>query len=118
MSKVAIVLLADTESLGDLGRMANALMAVQEFKDNGDEVQLILDGAGVKWVGELSKADHDYHDVWKRVEDKLAGVCQYCAGAFGVRPDVESAGAPLTDAYQGHPSFRDLVQQGYQIITF
>lgn len=46
MIKVAIVVLADTETHGDMARVSNALRAVQEFKENGDDVKLIFDGAG------------------------------------------------------------------------
>ena len=52
MPKAAIVVLADTESHGDLGRLVNALEAVKEFKEAGDDVQLIFDGAGTKWIAE------------------------------------------------------------------
>lgn len=118
MTKVAIVLLADTESPGDMGRMANALATVQDFKDGGDEVQLIFDGAGVKWVGKLSDSNHKYHAAYQAVQDTVAGACQYCAGAFQVTEQVTSSGVPLADEHNGHPSFRRLVQDGYQIITF
>lgn len=46
MSKVAIVILADTDTHEGLGRVVNALEAVKEFKDGHDDVQLIFDGAG------------------------------------------------------------------------
>lgn len=46
MSKVAIVVLADTDTHEGLGRVVNALEAVKEFKDGHDDVQLIFDGAG------------------------------------------------------------------------
>ena len=39
MVKVAIVVLADTETPGDMGRVANALEAVKEFKEVKDEVR-------------------------------------------------------------------------------
>ena len=118
MQKVAIIVLADTESLEALGRVANALMTVHEFKDAGDEVQLIFDGAGTKWVGQLSDPGHQYHDVFQRVRDRMSGVCTYCADAFGVSEQVRDAGATLTDEYKGHPSLRRLLSAGYQIITF
>jgi len=116
--KVAIVLLADTQTAGDMGRMANALTAVAEFKDAGDEVRLILDGAGVRWVGELSQPGHDYHDAYEAVRDRLTGVCAYCAEAFGVSEEVEAAGVAFAAEHRGHPSFRDLVAEGFQVITF
>lgn len=118
MTKVAIVLLADTENLGDMGRMANALSAVKDLKEGGDEVRLIFDGAGVKWVGELSNSEHKYHEAFQAVQDKIAGVCKYCAGAFRVSEQIERSGVPFAAEYNGHPSFRRLVNDGYQVITF
>lgn len=118
MKKVAIVLLADTENLGDMGRMANALAAVQDFKDGRERVQLIFDGAGVKWIGELSNPEHKYHNAYESVKDTISGVCKYCAGAFQVTEQVRSSGVPFADEHNGHPSFRQLVNDGYQVITF
>lgn len=118
MTKVAIVLLADTENRGDMGRMANALSAVQEFKEAGDDVRLIFDGAGVKWIGELAGSKHKYHEHFQAVQDKIAGVCKYCAGAYQVTEQIERSGVPFADEYHGHPSFRSLVTEGYQVITF
>jgi hypothetical protein len=116
--KVAIIVLADTESHGDLGRVVNALEAVKEFKDAHDDVQLIFDGAGTKWVVELSKADHLAHGLYEAVKDKVSGVCEFCAGAFEVKEQVKACNMPLAGDYDGHPSFRKLLLQGYQVITF
>jgi len=118
MNKVAIVVLADIGTLEGLGRVVNALQTVKEFKEAQDEVQLIFDGAGTKWIGELSKPDHNYKDLFAAVKDKTTGVCDYCANAFGVKEEVQKSGCPLTEDYEGHPSFQKLVSAGYQIITF
>lgn len=118
MQKAAIVVLADTETLESLGRVANAMMTVQEFKEAGDDVKLIFDGAGTKWVSRLGDPAHQYHDVYERVRDQVSGVCQYCADAFGVTEEVRDADAPFADEYQGHPSIRGLVTEGYQVVTF
>jgi hypothetical protein len=42
MAKVAIVVLAGTETHEGLGRVVNALEAVKEFKEARDDVKLIL----------------------------------------------------------------------------
>jgi hypothetical protein len=118
MSKAAIVVLADTTTHEGLGRIANALEAVKELKDAKDDVQLIFDGAGTRWVGELAKPEHKAHGLFSAVRDKVTGVCSYCAGAFGVTQDVQSCGVPLLGEYDGHPSFKKLVDRGYQVITF
>ncbi len=118
MNKVAIVVLADIETFEALGRVVNALQAVKEFKAAKDDVQLIFDGAGTKWIVELSKPEHKYKDLFDAVKDKVTGVCSYCANAFGVKEGVQKSGCPLTEDYEGHPSFQKLVSDGYQIITF
>ncbi|WP_447979956.1 DsrE family protein [Candidatus Nitrospira bockiana] len=118
MEKVAIVVFADTESHGDLGRLVNALEAVKEFKEAGDDVQLIFDGAGTKWIGELAKPDHKVKGLFDAVKDRATGACRFCAGAFGATESVTSGGVPLMGEYDGHPSFKKLVSQGYHVITF
>ena len=118
MNKVAIIVLADTETHGDLGRAFNALQAVKEFKEAGDDVRLIFDGAGTKWIVEFSNPDHKAHDLFEAVKDKIAGACYYCSKAFGVKAGVENCGIPFTSESEGHPSFRKLIQEGFQIITF
>jgi len=118
MNKVAIVVLADTETHENLGRIVNAMEAVKEFKEASDDVQLVFDGAGVKWIGELSNADHKYHGLFNEVKDKIKGACSYCSGAFGVTDAVVACGINLEDEFEGHPSFRRMVTEGYTIITF
>jgi hypothetical protein len=81
--------LADTETHGELGRVVNALSSADEFKEHGDEVSIIFDGAGVRWAAELSNPDHRLHERFERLRDKVAGACHYCAGAFEVRDQLE-----------------------------
>lgn len=117
-NKTAIVLLADVTTPEGMGRMANALITALEFHQAGDPVRLIFDGAGTKWIGQLAKPDHKYHELFESVRGIIAGVCRYCAGAYKVADEVSAAGLPLTDEFQGHPSLRSLVADGYQVITF
>jgi hypothetical protein len=110
MTKAAIVILADTESKEGLGRVASALTAAKEFKEEGHEVNVVFDGAGTKWVGELSD--------FESVKDKVEGACAYCARAFGVKEEVQESGVALMGEFEGHPSLAKLVSEGYQVITF
>jgi hypothetical protein len=118
MSKAAIVVLADTETSGELGRVVNALTTAKEFKESGDEVALVFDGAGTKWVAELSDSDHKYSDLFDAVRDRVAGACEYCSQAYGVRDDVEETGIELLGEYEHHPSLHRYAEDGYQVITF
>ena len=117
MTKVGIVLLADTDTQGDKGRTFNALTTAREFKEGGDEVTLLFEGAGTKWVRELEGDDGRFGEAFAQVKD-VAAACSHCAGVFGVADAVEAAGLPLLDEYATHPSLKRLVDRGYQVITF
>ncbi|MCA1586755.1 MAG: DsrE family protein [Acidobacteria bacterium] len=117
MNRVLVLVLADVETKGDLGRVVNALQTTREFKEAGDEVRLVFDGAGTRWIGELGSAEHKYHRLFESVKDR-AGACGYCAGAFGVKTAVEQQDVTLLDEFDGHPSLRTAVTDGYQVISF
>jgi len=118
MRKISVIVSADTETHEGLERVVNALEVAKEFKASADDVKIIFDGAGTKWMPELNKADHKSHGLYSAVRDKVAGVCGFCAGAFGAARGVEAAGAPFDRDFDGHPSFRKLGTDGYQIIAF
>ncbi len=116
--KVAIVVLADTETHEDLGRAVNAMVTALDFKDAGDEVQLIFDGGGTRWPPQLSQPDHQAHELYERVQDTIRGACSYCADAFETTEALEDLGVKLLDEYKRHPSLRALMADGYQLVTF
>jgi hypothetical protein len=116
--KVALVVLADNETHEGLGRVVNAMMAARELHEGGDDVRLVFDGGGTVWPGELEKAGHVAHGLWESVHGVVAGACSYCADAFDATDGVRRAGVKLLDEYKRHPSFRVLLHDGYQVITF
>ena len=118
MARAASVVFADTDRPEGLGRVVNALTTAREFKQAGDEAIVIFDGAGIKWVPELAHDDHKYHGLFEQVRDVIGGACSYCAGAYGVEEQVERTGVTLLDEYEGHPSLRTLIRDGYAVVTF
>lgn len=116
--KVAIIVLADDETHEGLGRVVNAMVAAKEMVDSSDDVRLIFDGGGTVWPGQLSQHDHQAHRLWESVFPAIHGACSYCADAFDATQGVVDAGVKLLDEYKRHPSFRTLLVDGYQIITF
>lgn len=118
MANAAIVILAGTESHEGLGYLVNGLEAAKEFQEtDGDEVEVIFDGAGTQWVAELEDGDHDAAPLYEALKEHVS-VCDYCAGAFGVDDVVEDSSVEALAEYEGHPSIRDLVEDDYEIITF
>ena len=118
MAKGAVVVLAGTEGREGIGRAVNALVTAREFKESGDEIVLLFDGAGRQWIRELADTDQKYNSAFERVRDVMSGACSYCAAAYGVKEDVERAGIALLDEYEQHPSIRGLIAAGYSVVTF
>lgn len=120
MSKVAIFIFADTEGSENLGRLANGLLAAKELSEKAEnDVQIIFDGAGTKWVKEFAKKkDHPYGPLYESVRSKIKGACSYCATAFGASDSAKDDSINLVDEYEGHPSISKLIDDGYSIITF
>ena len=123
--KAAIVVLSDpkTGSEDVLGRVFNALAAAYDFKQLGDDVTILFQGAGTRWIGELSKTDHPAHALFEEVKDKVAGASSGCADVFGATEEVEKSGFELirdnpVPGTSGLPSLRKLVSEGYSVLTF
>jgi len=116
--KVAALVLADTETHEDLARVVNAMMAVREMREAGDDVRLIFDGAGTRWPGTLNDEAHQAHGLYQSIADTVSGACDYCAESFQATDSVRAAGVKLLDEYHRHPSVRGLLADGYQVLTF
>ena len=123
--KAAIIILSDPKSGSEeaLGRVFNALAAAYDFKQKGDEVTVLFQGAGTRWVGHLSKPDHPAHDLYEAVSDTVAGVSCGCADVFGATQEAERAGLELikenpVPGTSGLPSLQRLASEGYTVLTF
>ncbi len=73
--KAAIIVLSDPKSGSEeaLGRVFNALAAAYDFKNRGDEVGLLFQGTGTRWIGELQKEDNAAHELFEAVQDRVVG---------------------------------------------
>ena len=122
--KAAIIVLSDPKNGEDaLGRVFNALAAAYDFKQQGDEVSVLFQGAGTRWIGELSKSDHPVHGLFDVVKDTVAGVSCGCAEVFGATEEVEKSAFEFikdnaVPGTAGLPSLRNLASEGYTVLTF
>jgi hypothetical protein len=118
MTKLAIIVMADTDTAEGMGRVANAFMLLSEAIEANAEYKFIFEGAGTKWIGALEEESHKLHGMYIGLKQHITGVCSFCASAFGVKSGVEKAGVNLIAEYNQHPSLLSLVNEGYQIVTF
>lgn len=123
--KTAIIILSDPKSGSEdaLGRVFNALATAYDFKQGGDDVTVLFQGAGTRWIAELSNTSHPVYELFEAVKDTVAGVSCGCADVFGAADDIASSAFDLvTDnavpGTSGLPSLRKLSAEGYTILTF
>ena len=122
--KAAIIVLSDPNSGEDaLGRVFNALAAAYDFQQQGDQVSVLFQGAGTRWIAELTKSDHPVHELFNAVKDTVAGVSCGCAEVFGATEEVEKSGFDFINdntvpGTKGLPSLRTLAAEGNTILTF
>ncbi len=116
--KLAVVVLAGTETHEGLGRVVNALQVAKEWQEAGDEVTIVFDGAGTEALATLSDPEHRRHPLLRAVYDRVEGACAFCANAFNVNRELEAAGIRLLDEYDRHPRLCRLKQEAYDLLTF
>ena len=122
--KSAIIILSDPKAGEDaLGRVFNGLAAAYDHKQNGDEVTVLFQGAGTRWIGELSNSDHPVHGLFEEVKDTIAGVSCGCADVFGATEEIEKSAFEFVKdndvpGTKGLPSLRQLASDGYTIMSF
>lgn len=123
--KTAIVVLSDPKSGSEeaLGRVFNALAAAYDYKQNGDEVTILFQGTGTRWLAELTNPEHAAAALFEAVKDKVAGASKGCAAVFGSTEEVKKSGFDLIDGNPvpgtaGLPSLNRLATDGYNILTF
>jgi hypothetical protein len=123
--KAAIIILSDPKTGTEeaLGRVFNALAAAYDFQQQGDEVTVLFQGSGTRWIAELSKSDHPMHGLFDTVKDTVAGVSCGCAEVFGATEEVEKSAFELVKdnavpGTAGLPSLRKLAAEGYTLLIF
>lgn len=123
--KTAIVVLSDPKSGSEeaLGRVYNALATAHDFKQKGQEVEIVFQGAGTRWPAELAKPDHPAHELYESVADTVAGVSCACADVFGAAEEAEKSGLELikdnsVPGTRGLASLQRLIGEGATVLTF
>ncbi len=119
MDRYLIVLQAGKDSHEGMARANHALLYCKDFSEHGFGVKLIFDGAGTEWVAELMKPEHMLHPLFKEVQGKgvIDAICDFCAGAFGVKDLAQKSSIPLRSEYHGHPSIAKYAAEGWRIIV-
>ena len=117
-SRLVVVLLADTEGHENMGRALHALLYARQAHDEGMDVELIFDGGGVEWAQRMPTDEH-FKELYEDLVDRgvISAVCEFCAGAFDVKEELEAGHAPLHGEDNGHPNIGKRAAAGARIVT-
>jgi hypothetical protein len=122
--KLSIFVLSDPRGGEEaLGRLFNALAFAAEADKSGDDVEVLFQGAGTRWPGELKKLDHPARGLYDAVRPLVKGASRGCAAVFGATFDLQACGVPLVadHALPGTPglgSLRRPLSEGRQTFVF
>ncbi len=123
--KVNIIILSDPKNGSEeaLGRVFNGLAAAYDFKQAGDDVSVVFQGTGTRWIGELNQQEHPAHELYEAVKDRIAGVSCGCADVFGGSEDAVKSGFDLIKnnpipGTSGLSSLRSQLTEGATVLTF
>ncbi len=125
MQKTLIVVFSDPKSGSEesLGRAFNALTTAYDLKERKQDVRVLFQGTGTRWVSEIANPQHLLHGLYQAVHDKIEGACGGCADVFGATEAVKEVGLPLlrdlkVPGTNGVTSLGQFVKDGYTIVTF
>lgn len=123
--KSLVIIFSDPKAGGEeaLGRVFNALTTVYDLKERKQEVKVLFQGTGTRWVSELANPKHLLHGLYLAVSDKIEGACGGCSDVFGATSQVEEVGLPLlrtlkVPSTNGVTSLGQYLKDGYNVISF
>ncbi|MHB1646475.1 MAG: hypothetical protein EVG15_09010 [Candidatus Acididesulfobacter diazotrophicus] len=122
MKQVAIIIHQGTECQDSVPRVRHALIYAKEIKEAGNNVLLIFDGEGTKWLKIITDEPGQYkflNDLLNEV--KSLGIeykaCDFCSTRKEVKEDLSNKHIQFLNEYDGHPDIGKLINEGYQIIV-
>ena len=105
---------------GDPMCFIHVLLNALDMNEKGYQPKIILEGASVKLLPELTKAENPLNKLWEKVLDYnlVEGVCKACSNKLGTLDDAKEQGLTLLSDMSGHPAMSEYRENGFEIITF
>jgi hypothetical protein len=125
MEKKLVVILSDPKSATEeaVGRVFNALAFAYDMKERKQDVKIVFQGTGTRWISELENPKHMLNALYRAVEDRIDGACGGCADVFGATRNIEEAELPLLRELKipgttGLTSLVKYLKDGYSVVNF
>lgn len=122
MRKIAIIVLEGIEGKESVAKIRHALIYSKEIKEAGNEIMLIFDGNGTKWLDIISNETSEFDFLNKLFKDiKSMGfvykACDFCSTRKEVKGSLKLKNIEFLSEYDGHPNIGKLINEGFQIIV-
>ena len=124
MAKYALVI-RDIEPPQGRGKVAHTITNALALKAAGHDVKVLFEGQGVEWLALFQKREDKFTQHYGERFDEvhaaglLAGACNFCTTVrFKVTDSANQYEVPLYGEPGEHGSLVDLLQDGYQILSF
>ncbi|TQO20839.1 DsrE/DsrF/DsrH-like protein [Rhodoglobus vestalii] len=114
--KIAVVIYEPITS--DASRVYRGLKTALEFTQAGDDIVVVFDGSGVETLAAITAPSHKMNPLAVALKDNIRGACGFCVASHGVSDEIAAGGWNLLTEYKGEASVRNLVIEGYQILSF
>ena len=104
----------------ELPCFTHVLLNALDMHEKGCEACIVMEGASVKLVAELSREDNPLHKLYAKAKGLglIAGVCKGCAHMLGATQAAKDEGLALLDDMNGHPGMFRYINEGWTVITF
>jgi len=105
---------------GELLCFVHVMLNALDMKAKGYDVRLVFEGASVKLIPELAKADNPFHELYGKLlaSGVVDGACNACSHKLGVVEAVKDQDIALIGKMAGHPAMSEYMDQGYEVVTF
>jgi len=97
----------------------HVLLNALDLHSHGQGGDIVLEGAAIKLIPEISQPGHPLYANYKKVKELglFKTVCKACAVKLKLADAAQNAGLPLSGDMSGHPAMSSYIKQGYTIIT-
>jgi hypothetical protein len=98
----------------------HVLLNALDFKAEGHDVKVVIEGAACKLIPELAQADSPMHQLYAKAREMglIDGVCKACALKLGTLGEAQEQGLTVLEDMKGHAGMARYERTGYTIITF
>ena len=105
---------------GDSMCFIHVLLNALDLKARGEDVRIVLEGSATKLVPEMAREQSPLFRLYRQAKEQglFEGACKACSAKMNVVEAVQQEALPLLDDMSGHPSMRQYLEKGYEVITF